>query len=168
MAKRSQRILAMIFVTMFVLGTIGASAAVVWQLTQDDNNQNNQLSENSMQGKPLENFEPIAEVSELQKIDVKEGDGKTVKDGDTVTAHYTGAVAGTGLIFQSSKDIGEPATFPLEQVIKGWQQGVPGMKEGGTRRLIIPAELAYGANPPSADIPPNAALVFDIELVNVN
>jgi FKBP-type peptidyl-prolyl cis-trans isomerase len=77
-------------------------------------------------------------------------------------------VASTGTIFQSSLDTGQPVTFALNQVIKGWSEGVPGMKEGGVRRLLIPADKAYGANPPQgSNIPPNADLVFDITLVSV-
>jgi FKBP-type peptidyl-prolyl cis-trans isomerase len=91
-----------------------------------------------------------------------------VKAGATVTAHYTGAVAATGVIFQSSHDTGQPIPFSLNEVIKGWTDGVPGMKVGGTRRLVIPADQAYGATPPpGSGIPANAALVFDIELVAV-
>lgn len=121
-----------------------------------------------LEGKPLANFAPIAEVTELQKIDTVAGTGDEVKPGDTITAHYTGAVAATGSVFQSSHDRGQPIAFSLDQVIPGWTQGVPGMKVGGTRRLIIPANLAYGANPPQGSgIPANAALVFDIELVKI-
>jgi FKBP-type peptidyl-prolyl cis-trans isomerase len=72
-------------------------------------------------------------------------------------------VASTGKIFQSSKDTGQPVPLSLSQVIAGWSQGIPGMKEGGTRRLLIPAALAYGAQPPQgSDIPANADLVFDV------
>ena len=121
-----------------------------------------------MEGKPLADFTPTAEVKELQKIDITLGTGDEVKPGDTITAHYTGAVAATGTVFQSSLDMGQPIAFSLNGVIKGWTQGVPGMKVGGKRRLLIPAELAYGANPPSGSgIPANAALVFDIELVKI-
>jgi FKBP-type peptidyl-prolyl cis-trans isomerase len=119
--------------------------------------------------KMLENFTPIAKVDALQKIDIKVGTGKVVEAGATVSVHYTGAVAATGVIFQSSKDFGtNPVTFPLNGVIKGWTDGIPGMKVGGTRRLVIPAEQAYGANPPAGSgIPANADLVFDVELVSV-
>ena len=121
-----------------------------------------------LQGTQLADFTPVESVEELEKIDIKEGDGEEVKPGATVTAHYTGAVASTGVIFQSSKDLGQPIPFGLDQVIAGWTEGVPGMKVGGTRRLVIPAEKAYGANPPAGSgIPANAALVFDIELVSV-
>lgn len=121
-----------------------------------------------MEGKPLEGFTPIETVDSLQKIDTVVGTGEEVKAGDTVTAHYTGAVAATGIVFQSSHDMGRPIPFGLNQVIKGWTDGVPGMKVGGKRRLIIPAEQAYGANPPQgAGIPANAPLVFDIEIVKI-
>lgn len=121
-----------------------------------------------LEGQPLANFTPVTEVTELQKIDTLVGNGEEVKPGDTITAHYTGAVAATGIIFQSSHDRGNPIAFSLDQVIAGWTQGVPGMKVGGTRRLIIPANLAYGANPPQGSgIPANAPLVFDIELVKI-
>lgn len=117
----------------------------------------------------LSNFTPVAKVSTLEKIDTVVGTGAEVKAGDTVSVHYTGAVAATGAIFQSSKDFGtEPVTFPLSGVIKGWTDGIPGMKIGGTRRLVIPAAQAYGANPPAnSGIPANADLVFDVELVAI-
>ena len=83
-----------------------------------------------------------------------------------MTVHYTGALTADGTIFQSSKDTGQPATFGLDQVIKGWTEGIPGMKEGGKRRLIIPAEMAYGAQE-RPGIPANSALVFDVELISV-
>jgi peptidylprolyl isomerase len=117
----------------------------------------------------LDNFAPTSDVPELKKIDVVEGTGEEVQPGATITAHYTGAVAATGTIFQSSKDFGGPISFGLNQVIKGWTDGVPGMKVGGTRRLLIPADQAYGATPPpGSGIPANAALVFDIELVSID
>lgn len=117
----------------------------------------------------LENFTPVAHTDSLKKIDLKVGAGTEVKAGDTVSVHYTGAVAATGKIFQSSKDFGtDPITFPLGGVIKGWTDGIPGMKVGGVRRLVIPAAQAYGATPPpGSGIPANADLVFDVELVAV-
>jgi FKBP-type peptidyl-prolyl cis-trans isomerase len=120
--------------------------------------------------KLLTNFKPVSEVTKLEKIDVVVGSGEEVKAGATVSVHYTGAVAATGVIFQSSKDFGTtPVTFPLANVIKGWTDGIPGMKVGGTRRLIIPAAEAYGATPPpGSGIPANAALVFDVELISIS
>lgn len=119
-----------------------------------------------LQGTKLEGFEPRDSVSELEIIDIKEGDGEVVKEGATVTAHYTGALVKDGTIFQSSYDSGSPIPFSLDGVIQGWTEGVPGMKVGGVRRLVIPAEKAYGAQSPSPDIPANADLVFDITLVS--
>lgn len=121
-----------------------------------------------LEGTKLADFEPRTSVDELEIIDVTEGVGIEASANSTVTAHYTGALCADGTIFQSSKDMGRPVTFSLAQVIQGWQQGVPGMKVGGTRRLIIPAKLAYGAQSPSPNIPVNSALVFDIELADVS
>ncbi|MEO6514017.1 MAG: FKBP-type peptidyl-prolyl cis-trans isomerase [Candidatus Saccharimonadales bacterium] len=121
-----------------------------------------------LEGTKLTGFDPIASVSDLQITDTVEGTGDIVPEGATITAHYTGALCADGTIFQSSHDFGEAITFPLSGVIVGWQKGVPGMKVGGTRRLVIPAEQAYGAHSPSANIPANSDLVFDIELVSIN
>lgn len=118
-----------------------------------------------LEGTKLANFTPLNTVPELEIIDVKEGDGEEVPAGATITAHYTGALCKDGTIFQSSHDFGKPITFGLAQVIEGWTKGVPGMKVGGTRRLVIPSQMAYGSVRAAANIPPNSDLVFDIELV---
>lgn len=120
-----------------------------------------------LEGTILSGFAPVADVHELQIIDTVEGTGPTVQPGATVSAHYTGALCKDGTIFQSSHDMGRPISFGLNMVIQGWQEGVPGMKVGGTRRLIIPAAKAYGSQSPSANIPANSDLVFDIELVGI-
>lgn len=122
----------------------------------------------ALEGTKLVGFEPRSSVEALEIIDVVEGTGDEVPVGATITAHYTGALVADGTIFQSSKDFGNPISFGLNQVIKGWTDGVPGMKVGGTRRLIIPAAQAYGASSPSANIPANSDLVFDIELTAIN
>lgn len=119
------------------------------------------------EGTKLTDFEPIDKVNELQVIDIEEGTGATVEPGATITAHYTGALCKNGIIFQSSHDFGKPISFGLSQVIKGWTDGVPGMKVGGMRRLIIPSEMAYGSARAASNIPPNSDLVFDIELVAI-
>ena len=119
------------------------------------------------EGTRLADFEPINKVDVLQSIDIEEGTGKIVQPGDKITAHYTGALCKNGIIFQSSHDFGNPVTFGLDQVIKGWTEGVPGMKIGGMRRLIIPSEMAYGSVRAAANIPPNSDLVFDIELIDI-
>lgn len=118
-------------------------------------------------GTKLPNFEPRDTVSELETVDTEVGKGPEVQPGATVTVHYTGALVKNGIIFQSSHDFGNPITFGLDQVIAGWTEGVPGMKVGGTRRLVIPAEKAYGSSSPAPNIPANSDLVFDIELINV-
>jgi len=121
-----------------------------------------------LQGTQLKDFTPVKNIGSLQTDDLVKGDGQTVQPGDTVTVEYTGAVAATGTIFQSSLDSGQPATFPLGNVIPGWTQGIPGMKVGGTRRLLIPANLAYGANPPAGSgIPKDADLVFNVTLLGI-
>lgn len=120
-----------------------------------------------LEGTKLANFTPQESVAELQVTDISEGSGDVVPEGATITAHYTGALVGDGTIFQSSHDFGNAVTFPLSGVIAGWTQGVPGMKVGGVRRLVIPAHMAYGSSSPSPNIPPNSDLVFDIELVAI-
>jgi FKBP-type peptidyl-prolyl cis-trans isomerase len=128
------------------------------------------MNENNtpLEGTKLANFAPVQAVTELQIIDTQEGTGATVEPGATITAHYTGALAKDGTIFQSSHDFGNAITFGLDQVIAGWTKGVPGMKVGGTRRLVIPAAQAYGAASPAPNIPANSDLVFDIELAGIN
>lgn len=171
--KRSTRITAFIGAILFFLSSVGLSAVVIWDLTQkkDDQSINEPKTNeenNKLQGTKLANFTPVENVESLQIIDQEIGTGAEAKAGDYVYAHYTGAVAATGIIFQSSYDMGDkPVGFELGGVIKGWSDGVPGMKEGGKRRLLIPSDQAYGANPPSADIPVDADLVFDIVLVKV-
>ena len=90
----------------------------------------------------------------LVKQDLKEGTGAVVAAGDTVTVNYIGVACSTGKIFDSSYSRGQPATFGLGQVIKGWTDGIPGMKVGGQRLLGIPADQAYGAAEPAAPASP--------------
>jgi FKBP-type peptidyl-prolyl cis-trans isomerase len=186
MASVGQRAAAITLAVLFLITSLGFSGAVIWQLHQENrqskqatssvdeskvnnSNANNAKTENKLQGTKLADFTPVTKVTTLEKIDTITGTGDEVKPGDTITAHYTGAVAATGIIFQSSHDSeGQPVSFSLNGVIKGWTDGVPGMKVGGKRRLLIPADQAYGANPPSGSgIPANADLVFDIELVKI-
>ncbi|HEU0266484.1 MAG TPA: FKBP-type peptidyl-prolyl cis-trans isomerase [Candidatus Saccharimonadaceae bacterium] len=119
------------------------------------------------EGTKLTDFEPRDTVDELEIIDIEAGTGATVQPGATITAHYTGALVRNGIIFQSSHDFGKAVTFGLDQVIKGWGEGVPGMKVGGIRRLVIPSEKAYGSVRAASNIPPNSDLVFDIELIDI-
>ncbi len=108
-------------------------------------------------------------VTELVVTDEVEGSGAEVEAGDTITAHYAGVSASTGELFDSSWQRGAPAQFPLDGVIQGWSEGLVGMKEGGRRTLVIPAEMAYGTNPPpGSGIAPGETLVFTVDLVSVD
>ena len=113
--------------------------------------------------------QPGQSVTELKMEDVNVGTGSDAVAGKTVTVHYTGWLT-NGTKFDSSKDSGQPFTFPLGagRVIKGWDQGVAGMKVGGVRKLTIPSNLAYGPRGAGGVIPPNATLVFEVELLGVN
>lgn len=124
-------------------------------------------NDQKLEGTKLTGFDPIKKIDELKIIDLVEGLGEAVKEHATITAHYTGALVSNETIFQSSHDFGDPVTFGLDQVIEGWTVGVPGMKVGGKRRLIIPSAMAYGSSRASAAIPPNSDLIFDIELIAI-
>lgn len=116
-----------------------------------------------------------ANFTELQKIDTQVGTGREAEPGFNVKVHYTGwlhdaaAEGGKGKKFDSSVDRGQPFEFFLGQgqVIQGWDEGFAGMKVGGKRTLIIPSEMGYGARGAGGVIPPNANLIFDVELLDV-
>lgn len=184
--EHSTRIFILVIVVVFAVSSLAFSGYVIWEIAtggdkksatdnlpaevqQKLNEQKaaQEAGENKLQGTQLADFTPVAKVEKLEVIDTQPGTGAEVKAGGKVTAHYTGAIASTGKIFQSSKDSGQPFTTSLDGVIKGWQEGIPGMKAGGKRRIIIPASLAYGEQSPSADIPANSDLVFNIELIDV-
>lgn len=113
---------------------------------------------------------PVKTPSGLEYWDIKVGTGKIAKAADDVTLDYTGWVEKTGKKFDSSIDRGEPFSMTIDstRVIKGWTEGLKGMRVGGIRRLRIPPQLAYGAQGAGRDIPPNATLIFDIELLSVH
>jgi len=110
----------------------------------------------------------ITTDSGLKYSDLKVGTGDTAKKGDTVEVHYTGWLK-NGKKFDSSLDRGKPFAFQLGagRVIKGWDEGVAGMKVGGKRKLIIPSKLAYGEAGAGEVIPPNAELTFEVELLKI-
>lgn len=114
----------------------------------------------------------ITTASGLQFEDTVVGTGTEAVAGHRVSVHYTGWLYKDGVAgkkFDSSKDRGQPFAFPLGggRVIRGWDEGVAGMKVGGTRRLVIPSDLGYGASGAGGVIPPNATLLFEVELLGV-
>ena len=114
----------------------------------------------------------ITTTSGLQYEDTVEGSGEVAKAGQYVSVHYTGWLYEGGVKgakFDSSKDRGQPFEFPLAagHVIRGWDEGVQGMKVGGTRILVIPSQLGYGARGAGGVIPPNATLMFEVDLLGV-
>jgi hypothetical protein len=187
-----RRAMWLFMAVLFLVTGLGVGIYAFWQGTHQDNASNTppavqtqgptcktdptlKLSGDSsnsgkLAGTQLVNFTPVAHVSSLSCIDTKIGlSGSAVTSASTITAQYTGGVAATGKIFQSSLDNGgQPFSTALSGVIPGWQEGLLGMKAGGERRLLIPAALAYGANAPAGSgIPNNADLVFDITVLAV-
>lgn len=161
-------------------------AAIVWASTRGDGetvaagdgNGESSDAEGGAAGKacvevsePLPDGAPDVPVEkgpppdELKTEDLKPGDGEEVQAGDTVTAHYIGVSCSTGKVFDSSWSRGEPAEFSLGQVIEGWQEGLPGMKVGGRRLLVIPPAKGYGETGSPPDIAPNETLYFVVDMV---
>jgi len=182
---KTQRAFALIFAILFLATSVATGIAVIVQINKDNKESAaidsdaqqvagstdqaaQEPKEGQLQGTKLNGFQPVASVPKLQIIDLQVGTGEEAKAGATVTAHYTGALTKDGTIFQSSHDGGQPIEFSLDGVIKGWTDGVPGMKVGGKRRLIVPHSQGYGdAGRPDGGIPGKADLVFDIELTAV-
>ena len=110
----------------------------------------------------------ITTDSGLQYVEIEAGDGASPQTGQTVVVHYTGTLE-DGTKFDSSRDRNRPFSFKIGvgQVIKGWDEGVASMKVGGRRKLIIPPDLGYGARGAGGVIPPNATLIFDVELLKI-
>lgn len=123
----------------------------------------------SKEGPPKIDGEPTKTSSGLKYWDIKQGTGAAAVQGMRAKVHYTGWLASNGKKFDSSVDRNEPFVFPLGggQVIKGWDEGVKGMKVGGKRRLEVPPDLGYGSRGAPGAIPPNATLIFDVELLDV-
>lgn len=178
MSQTRTRIIALVAAIVFLVSSVATSIAVIWYLAAGDNvaqtptdsqlsqnQQQLQVEDNSVVGTTIPNFQPMNPVTSLQAQDVTPGDGAAATATSTVTVTYTGALAKDGTIFDASGS--QPVTFPLNQVIAGWQEGLVGMKVGGTRKLYIPAALAYGDQSPTPAIPPNSDLFFEVTLLNV-
>jgi peptidylprolyl isomerase len=185
MKDKFRRIGWILLVVLFVVTGLGVGVVGFWQYThqKDDSPQsqaamkcttNTSIKEvqavegQKLEGTKMAGFTPVSKVDTLKCTDIKVGTGTAVQSTSTLVANYTGAVAATGTIFQSSLDSGQPFTSPLSNLIPGWQTGLLGMKAGGVRQLLIPAANAYGATPPQGSgIPANADLVFEISLISV-
>jgi peptidylprolyl isomerase len=178
MAKTTERAFALSLAILFLLTTVGFSAYFIWEMTQDSKKASDttataeQQQDQTNQPKDyMQDFEPYGDkrIEEFSFEDKKVGTGAEAKETSTVKVQYTGALAKDGAIFDSTASRGgEPAEFPLDQVVEGFRKGIAGMKVGGERRIFIPAEMGYGSQSPSADIPADSDLVFDVTLVEVN
>lgn len=165
MARMSfQRIFILTVVAVFLVGTLGAYLLIVF--TGNDGTATVQQQEETSQEEeelPVDKDAYIVKepVTALQIQDITQGTGAAAKATDTVKVQYKGTLAATGQLFDQTS--GQPIEIPLDAVITGWREGIPGMKVGGTRRLVIPADKAYGASG-TGSIPPNSALVFEVTL----
>lgn len=171
---QGQRVVILTLVVVFAVSSVGFSGVVIWQLIKGNDTQSQipadvqkQLEEQMAQQNALKELQ--AEGGEVESTDLTEGTGTEAVAGKKVTVNYVGTLKSDGSEFDSSYGRNQPFSFTLGggQVIQGWDQGVVGMKVGGKRKLVIPADLAYGAQSPSDKIPANSDLVFEIELLNV-
>lgn len=158
-------------VVLLAVGQVGSKqkTAIAAELTQTPPapttvTENNPLIANN----PMPDANAVTTPSGLKYVELKEGTGATPQSGQTVEVHYVGTLE-DGTKFDSSRDRGQPFSFKIGvgQVIKGWDEGLSTMKVGGRRQLIIPPELGYGARGAGGVIPPNATLLFDVELLGV-
>lgn len=185
MTKKRDRVFAFTGAVLFLVTSAALTIAVIWQSTHQDStdtaanttNQNTscQLTQvSAAAGTAPSVYKTPDKVTQLQTTDLTEGTGQAAKNGDCLVVKYYGTVADSGTMFDEdfTKDTALQlplgSSDPQQQVIQGWEQGLVGMKAGGERRLVIPANLAYGANPPAgSSIPANAALVFDVKLLKI-
>ncbi len=167
----------LVCVVVLVLAQIGGGkqeSAIAVQLKDDTPApttiiENNTLIASDSMADANSDANVVTTPSGLKYIELEEGTGAIPQPGQTVTVHYTGTLE-NGKKFDSSRDRNQPFKFKIGQgqVIKGWDEGLSTMKVGGRRQLIIPAELGYGARGAGGVIPPNATLIFDVELLKVS
>jgi len=176
--KKSTRIIIWAIAAVMAVGSVGAYFLVILENENTKKEQQTQLDTSSTVKQEEIPVDPSAykvngKVEKLEITDHKVGDGAEAKIGDIIKVHYKGTLATTGGKFDSSYDRGEPIELQLQMatetqqgVIQGWVDGIKGMKVGGSRRLVIPAAMGYGAQPQST-IPANSDLVFEVELLGV-
>ncbi len=174
---KSKKIINALFTVAFLLGMVGA---IIYGVTYFTNNAPTSVElpknmSDETEANASDNLEqaaaaPAPNNTQVQYAVLKQGAGEVAKEGDKVTVHYAGALV-DGAKFDSSLDRGTPFSFTLGagQVIQGWEIGVAGMKVGERRRLIIPPQFGYGERgTPGGPIPPNATLIFEVELLKIN
>lgn len=190
--SKGNRVAAFLLAGLFLLTTIGTTAYVLWQINQDDvlvseteqdkideanaqaAAQNEEAAEASqacgagtfaaVEPREIPSVTTSSDVTELETTDVRVGDGEEVQPGDCVAALYYGTLASDGTRFDGNYATGTPIEFSLNGVIEGWTVGIPGMNVGGVRRLVIPANQAYGATE-RPGIPANSVLIFEVEII---
>lgn len=164
MRENIRRSVILFIVAVFIVGGIGIYLFAI--IANDDSTNTADLQDDTTTVEEQINPSLIVEgdVTKLKKEDIKKGDGATVKEGDLVKVKYTGALAESGVIFDSTE--GDSLEIGLDQVIEGWKKGIPGMKVGGKRKLIIPSDMGYGASG-NQTIPPNSDLVFEVEVIDI-
>ena len=158
-------------VVLLVVGQVGSkqNTAIAAQITQTPPVSTTVTENNTLiASNTMSDANAVTTPSGLKYVELKEGTGATPQTGQTVEVHYVGTLE-NGTKFDSSRDRGQPFSFKIGvgQVIKGWDEGLSTMKVGSRRQLIIPSELGYGARGAGGVIPPNATLLFDVELLGV-
>ncbi len=182
MGQMQQRIIAGSGALLFFISTIGLTVVIIMTMIQERNNQTPEITAdpnaaNACQAPASatetlpapETFTVEGDVNELQSTDLEQGTGREAKAGDCLVMKYYGTLASNGEMFDENFTQASAFAFELGsgKVIPGWDEGLVGIKEGGTRRLVIPADKAYGEQSPSEKIPANSALVFHVKLLSI-